>query len=90
MTTRRDFLKTSAVLAAGTLIMPPVININKGYKPKVIIIGAGFAGLAAANRLKQKGCQVTLLEARGRAGGRVFSHSIDKDETWLLSWALNG
>lgn len=84
MTTRRDFLKTSAVLAAGTLIMPPVININKGYKPKVIIIGAGFAGLAAAYRLKQKGCQVTLLEARGRAGGRVFSHSIDKDENLVI------
>lgn len=39
----------------------------------VIIIGAGMAGLSAANELHKAGWQVTVLEARNRVGGRVFS-----------------
>lgn len=84
MTTRRDFLKQTAVLAAGAAIIPNTFAINLGAKPKVIIIGAGFAGLAAAYRLKQKGCEVIILESRGRTGGRVFSHPIDKDENLVV------
>src|SRR5688572_10549726 len=79
MTTRRDFLKQSAILAAGAVVLPNTFGLNLGAKPKVVIIGAGFSGLSAAYRLKQKGCQVTLLESRGRIGGRVFSHKIDDD-----------
>lgn len=84
MTTRRDFLKTSAMVAAGSMILPGSFNIIAGVKPKVIIIGAGFSGLAAAYRLRQKGCQVTVLESRNRVGGRVFSHQIDKDEDLVI------
>jgi monoamine oxidase len=40
----------------------------------VIVIGAGFAGLAAARELDRAGLDVVLLEARGRVGGRVHSH----------------
>lgn len=84
MTTRRDFLKTAAVLTAGTVAIPSSFSINKIIKPKIIIIGAGFAGLAAAYRLKQKGCEVILLEARNRAGGRVLSHKIDEEENLIV------
>jgi len=43
-------------------------------QPKVVVVGAGFAGVAAAARLqKEYGYQVELLEARGRIGGRVHS-----------------
>lgn len=38
---------------------------------KVVIIGAGAAGLGAARQLKQFGFDVTILEARPRLGGRV-------------------
>jgi len=38
---------------------------------RVIIIGAGMAGLAAADQLSQAGFTVSVLEARPRAGGRV-------------------
>jgi monoamine oxidase len=37
----------------------------------VIVIGAGLAGLAAADRLVSAGHRVTVLEARNRIGGRV-------------------
>ncbi|HSD22901.1 MAG TPA: NAD(P)/FAD-dependent oxidoreductase [Solirubrobacterales bacterium] len=40
---------------------------------RVIVIGAGFAGLAAADALRTAGAQVTVLEARDRVGGRVWS-----------------
>lgn len=38
---------------------------------KVIVIGAGIAGLAASTKLAEAGCDVTLLEASDRVGGRV-------------------
>ncbi len=39
----------------------------------VIVIGAGFAGLAAAAELNARGINVRVFEARGRLGGRVVS-----------------
>jgi len=39
----------------------------------VTVIGAGLAGLSAAYELHRAGWQVTVLEARGRVGGRVVS-----------------
>ena len=41
--------------------------------PDVIILGGGAAGLSAAVDLAQAGLKVTILEARDRIGGRIFS-----------------
>jgi monoamine oxidase len=46
------------------------------------VVGAGFAGLTAALRLKQAGRSVALLEARDRVGGRTFTVTRD-DGTWI-------
>jgi monoamine oxidase len=39
----------------------------------VIVIGAGISGLAAACKLAGSGFSVTVLEARDRIGGRIFT-----------------
>ena len=43
---------------------------------RVIVIGAGFAGLACADHLVSLGHDVTVLEARDRVGGRVWSQEL--------------
>src|ERR1700730_1396186 len=63
---RRDMLKVSAVGLAATLAAQ-----NAGIKKKVIIIGAGIAGLSCAYELMRRGHDATVLEASGRTGGHV-------------------
>ncbi len=41
--------------------------------PDVLVIGAGAAGLAAASELGRAGLSVTILKARDRIGGRMFT-----------------
>ena len=48
---------------------------------KVIVVGAGIAGLGAAHRLTQAGIEVTVLEAEDTAGGRM--RSVPWRDTWM-------
>ncbi|MDQ2634816.1 MAG: flavin monoamine oxidase family protein [Pseudomonadota bacterium] len=48
---------------------------------KVIVVGAGFCGLAAATALKDAGVDVTVLEAQDRVGGRVEARTNGLGET---------
>ena len=43
---------------------------------RVVVIGGGFAGLAAATELADRGVDVLVLEARDRVGGRVWSERV--------------
>ena len=51
--------------------MPQIIAPAKGKKKRVVIVGAGPAGLEAARVCGGRGHQVTLLEAASEAGGQV-------------------
>ena len=66
---RREFLGTIAVAAPASLWALQ----QQAFRPHVIVVGAGLGGLAAALQLRNAGCGVSILEARTRPGGRVFT-----------------
>lgn len=76
---RREFLGLAAVAAASLPACSPLDIgasrdplIERGRAPKkVIVLGAGLAGLVAGYELAQAGHDVMILEARARPGGRV-------------------
>jgi monoamine oxidase len=58
--------------AAATLFVPAHVRA-KVTPRKVIVLGAGLAGLSAGYELKRAGHDVRLIEARERPGGRVLT-----------------
>ncbi|KAG6475461.1 hypothetical protein ZIOFF_064681 [Zingiber officinale] len=61
---------------------------RQSHSPSAIVIGGGFAGIAAAHALKNAAFQVVLLESRDRIGGRVhtnysFGFPVDMGAAWL-------
>lgn len=55
---------------------------------RVVIIGAGISGLAAAKKLKAKGFNVTILEAQDKVGGRLRTNrtlgvAFDEGASWI-------
>lgn len=75
--TRRDFLQSLGSTAVGLALAPAVFTQRR--QKHCVVIGAGLAGLAAAYKLKNAGWKVTVLEARDRFGGRVFSRAMSPD-----------
>ncbi|MBA3888351.1 MAG: FAD-dependent oxidoreductase, partial [Acidobacteria bacterium] len=74
--TRREMIQRSLVAAGGLLLSAhfgPLAAQQKGGR--VVVIGAGFSGLAAAHELSRAGYDVTVVEARNRIGGRVITFS---------------
>jgi lysine-specific histone demethylase 1B len=95
---RRSFIKQSTLISIGGLLIPSTFlsscrketlfeDIN--YDGKVIIIGAGAAGLYAAYILKSKGINFQILEASANYGGRLgkltdfADFPIDLGAQWL-------
>jgi monoamine oxidase len=71
---RRRFLRTTVAAVAGASVTPIFkAAARESQAPKVVIIGAGTAGLVCAYRLQQRGIAARVIEASSRAGGRMFS-----------------
>ena len=71
--TRREFLARSAGAAAATAIGARPIGSTAQTPQRIVVIGAGLAGLCAAFELAAAGHDVTIFEARERPGGRVLT-----------------
>src|SRR5450755_3231892 len=76
MMDRRTALQGLIGLAAIPSIASAVQRPNPIRTADVIIIGAGFAGLAAAKALRAAGAEPLVVEARDRVGGRTCPGSI--------------
>ncbi len=95
---RRTFISRSAMTTAGGLLLPSFLMSScgkedgielKDYDGKVIVIGAGAAGLFAAQMLKQQEVDVEVLEASAVHGGRMgkltgfADYPLDTGAQWL-------
>ena len=84
---------SSTAAASGTVHPKRHNSVNR----HIVVIGAGISGLACARTLVQSGFRVTVLEARHRVGGRVWTgrtfetrvdfgaawvHGLDGNELW--------
>jgi monoamine oxidase len=84
---RREFLLGFGALAA-TPLLPACGGADEKDRDHVVVVGAGFAGLAAARTLVDAGLKVTVLEARDRIGGRTRTDTslgvpIDIGASWI-------
>ncbi len=76
---RREFLRLgrNAASALAALRLERSVNVlaqkSARRRKRVIVLGAGLAGLSSAYQLTRAGHDVTILEARTRAGGRVHT-----------------
>lgn len=83
--TRREFVKRAGIVGAGALAVgggvAPLASAagsrdERRSRPedvRVVIVGAGLAGLTAAYRLKRRGIRATVLEGSNRIGGRCLT-----------------
>lgn len=77
--TREEFIKQCAILGIGGALLPAFLQscgeddspIDVNFSGKVLVIGAGAAGLMAGYTLKRYGIDFQVLEAAPTFGGRV-------------------
>lgn len=87
---RRSFLRALALAAASLGGSPAAwARSTRAAGSRVLVVGAGIAGLAAARRLREANVEVVIIEARDRIGGRLWTHrtedglAFDLGASWI-------
>ena len=89
---RRKLIKQIGLGLSAGLVLPSWLSSCSEDDPKpvtpdgptVVIVGAGAAGLYAADILKAKGLNVIIFEASDRTGGRVRTLKSSDSESMSL------
>src|SRR5436190_19185876 len=74
--TRRQFLRRAGAAGAGLAtagVWSRVADAAAASSPRIVVVGAGLAGLTCAYRLRQAGLTAQVHEASARVGGRCWT-----------------
>ncbi len=91
---RREFIKRTAMGVSAAIVIPSLFTgCKEDLSPittdkRIVIIGAGIAGLRAAHYFRQRGVEVTVLEAQDKIGGRIRTNRtlgipFDEGASWI-------
>jgi monoamine oxidase len=75
---RREFIRTISTATAGLALPASLFGAKQvATSARVVVVGAGLAGLTCAYRLKRSGIIATVYEANTRLGGRCWTRRGD-------------
>jgi len=75
---RRKFVRTISAATAGLALPSSLFGARQlATSARVVVVGAGLAGLTCAYRLKRSGIVATVYEANARLGGRCWTNRDD-------------
>jgi len=76
------------------VLLQPAYAFSESEDLKILVVGAGISGLGAAKELHDSGYEVTVLEARNRIGGRIYTDRslgfpLERGANWIHSNKLD-
>jgi monoamine oxidase len=88
-------MKLTLKLLLLTLSLQSFSVLGENDQTKIVVVGAGISGLGAAKDLQDSGFAVTVLEARDRIGGRIYTDRslgfpLERGANWIHSNQVEG